>query len=242
MGRKIDKGEEMFRKYLNCNCYSIIVMSLIIVLYASLTFGDEVKENTFDQNSDTDVSIKSDTLRLIDEKVRDLENEITAPSSNERRVGSYLTISQQIVRRLIFDLEAMGPNFADYIYDQRSQVGNAGRKAIAISLGLMQDPKVHDEVRKIVLEESEPGLRGIAVRALSSYMDTLDVPAFIQALSDTNVVEMELDVFTIDGKSSRKADVVAMEAVPALVKFGYKVEIDTVNNRYEVMKIKDAQK
>ena len=198
--------------------------------------GDDI-ENQIKHDSTINSNADSDTLRLIDEIAQKLEIEITTPSSDVRRVGSYLTISQQTVRRFISELEAMGPGYADYIYAKRSQVGAATSSALAISLGLMKDPLVHDEVREIVLEETDPSIRGMAVKALSTYMDTLDVPAFIQALSDTNIVVMELDVFTLDGESSRRVGIVGFEAVPALYKLGYEVQIDTVNYTYEVVKI-----
>ncbi len=197
--------------------------------------GDDI-ENQIKQNSENNSNADSNTLRSIDEIVRNLEIEITTPSSDVRRVGSYLTISQQTVRRFISELKAMGPAYADYIYAKKSQVGAATSSALTISLGLMKDPRVHDEVREIVLEETDPSIRGIAVRALSTYMDTLDVPAFIQALSDTNIVVMELDVFTLDGESSRRVGIVGFESVPALYKLGYEVQIDTVNNTFEVVK------
>ncbi len=203
---------------------------------SSVAIGGDDIENQIKQNSENNSNADSNTLRSIDEIVRNLEIEITTPSSDVRRVGSYLTISQQTVRRFISELKAMGPAYADYIYAKKSQVGAATSSALTISLGLMKDPRVHDEVREIVLEETDPSIRGMAVVALSTYMDTLDVPAFIQALSDTNIVVMELDVFTLDGESSRRVGIVGIATVPALNKLGYEVQIDTVNNTYEVVK------
>lgn len=179
-----------------------------------------------------------DTVTAIRMLIDALSAEVTPPSSNIRRVGPYLTDSQATVRRLIFGLAALGPAHADYMRQKAANDTSQVGSAIIIALGLIKDSRVHENLREIVRNEIDPNIRAMAVKALSEYKDTLDVPLFAQALSDTNIVVMELDVATHDGQFHKLVNIVGMAAVPALYELGYKWEADTINGTYKAVKIK----
>jgi len=181
--------------------------------------------------------LNADTLRFIRKSLETIRRETLDPSDNTRRVGSYLTGSQAVVSKLIFELAALGAQYADYLYALGDGDTSKAGTATAISLGLLKDARVKNDVREIVRNETDPSIRAVAVRALSMYGDTLDIPLFLEAMADTNVVVVELDVPTHDGQFHRKIDIVAYEAVPALYKLGYKWELDSINGGYKAVKI-----
>jgi len=205
------------------------VWRIVLVFSCGIAIGS--------QDVSADLTATQDTLRLIKNIARTIEKETVSPSSNERRVGSYGTVSQLAVRKLIFQLAALGRTYADDIYGQAEAEDCPSSRALIISLGLMKDARVHDDLREIVRIETDPNLRAMAVRALSTYMDTLDVPIFAEAVSDTNVVVMETDVATREGKFHELVNMVGMEAVPALYELGYKPVPDSITGGYKAVKI-----
>jgi hypothetical protein len=177
-----------------------------------------------------------DTLVKIDSDIVILANAFANHADNERRVGSYLTGTQAGIRRIIFNMTKFSPEYSEYIYAKSKSKVSKVDIALLIVLGLSKDSRVHDDIKNIVLYETDPNLRAIAVRAISYYMDTLDVPILIQALSDSNTVTMEVDVQRRDGTFSQQVNLVCIEAIPALYRFGYDVIIDPLNSGKLIVK------
>jgi len=219
----------MNARYLTNKSFKGIIWGIMLVLFYGMTMASEDVTGS--------LTTSKDTLQLIKNIARTIENERVSPSSNERRVGSYGTVSQAAVRKLIFQLAALGPAHADDIYNEAKAKDSPSATALIISLGLMKDTRVHDALRSIVAEESDPNIRAMAVRALSTFRDTLDVPIFIEALSDTNIVVMQEDVVRRDGQMHSLVHLVGMEAVPALYELGYKPVPDSINGGYKAVKI-----
>jgi hypothetical protein len=216
---------------------NISITGIFLVITLILFSGIDGADNNTEGNS----SASAHTIQVIRNTAQTIENEIISPSSNERQVGSYATISQRIVRNLIFQLADLGPARADDIYEEAKSQSSRSSTALLISLGLMSDSRVHDDIRKIVRTETDPNLRAMAVRALSAYGDTLDIPIFLDAMADTNIVVMELDVATHDGQYQKRVDIVALEAVPALYKLGYTWAVDSVNGGYKAVKLEGQE-
>ncbi len=181
--------------------------------------------------------LNADTLYLIANNSQTIENEIALPFSEERSTGSFPSKSQETVKKQIFALAELGPAYADQIYNMAMTKESRTRAALVIALGLLKDDRVKDDVREIVRWETNPYMRAYAVRALSMYADTLDIPLFLEAMADTNIVVIHGDIQMPDGSFSYKVGIVANAAVPALYKLGYKWELDSINGGYKAVKI-----
>jgi hypothetical protein len=226
----------MNAKYLICQIFKKAIWGImfLVILYTLIDATVETKAEKDIANSS---NVDRDTLQLINNIADRIDRELTSPSSNERRVGYYGTVSQAVIRNLIFQLAALGPAYADDIYNKAKTKESKTDRALLISLGLLKDIRVHDDLREIVLTENDPYLRGVAVRALSTYKDTLDVPAITEALYDSNTVLMELDYSLPNGQMHQLINIVGMEAIPALYGLGYEVKPDTMNKgKYIVRK------
>ena len=245
-GEVVRSGQALTRKEMTMG-FRIMLERLSIAAAVSILFNIwptasgrmQDKESEGTQYAQGNIMLNGDSLRIIDNLAVKLEQEIVSPSSNIRKVGSYLTGSQATVRKLIFDLAALAPRYADYIYDRCTADTTGASRAFIISLGLSKDQRVHENLRGIVSKETEPNLRAMAVVALSTYKDTLDVPIFVEALSDTNVLVMELDVATRDGKFQELVHPVGMEAVGVLHQLGYAVKFNSTDSTYTAVKIEE---
>jgi hypothetical protein len=184
------------------------------------------------------LATNSDSLHLVNNIALTIENEIVLPNSYVKPIGIFPSKSQKIVREQIFALAELGPTYADQIYNVAMAKESETRTALIIALGLIKDDRVKDDVRAIVRSETNPYMKAYAVRSLSMYGDTLDIPLFLEAMADTNVVVVHEDVPTPEGSFYRKIGIVANEAVPALYKLGYKWEFDSINGGYKAVKLK----
>ena len=230
------KGGNMTIKLSCKRIINIIIIGLICSLSTIFPTG-RAAEGNLEQKSDKDSQTKSDTVQLIISLKNSLESEINHPSSYKMPVGSYVTISQGIVRNIIFKLAELGPKYANYIYRACADDTSKAATVLKIALGLMKESRVHESLRMIVSKETDPNLRAMAVRALSKYEDSLDVPIFAQAVSDTHVVVMEMDVAAPDGQFHKLVNMVGMEAVPALYELGYKPVFDSISGNYGAIKL-----
>jgi hypothetical protein len=202
-----------------------VIMSIFIIAFASLTALAAEKGDTL-QNKD---AIPSDTLAQINNLISEIEAELKNPSSSERISGSYLTFSQQTIRKKIIRFAQIGQNYLVPIDSLSVPNDTIILELVNIALGLMGNSKAHEKIRDIVRHETDPNFRGMAVRALSTYNDTLDVPLFFEAALDTHIVIVQNDYVRTDGSFHEAVNIVGIEAIPALAKLGYEVKPDSQN-------------
>jgi hypothetical protein len=222
--------------------YSVLQILVSLILCAIFILplcGELGAANDQDTRRDSSniANVDIDTLQLISNITAKLETEIASPSNNFRPVGLFGTISETAVREMIFQLADLGPAYSNEIYNEAMSKNHETQRALIISLGLMKDIRVHDDLREIVRTETNPNIRAMAVRALSTYKDMSDMPLFLDAVADTNIVVMELDVPTLDGQFHKQVNMVGMEAVPAIYKLGYKPVPDSINGGYKAVKL-----
>jgi hypothetical protein len=216
---------------MNINNRIILAMFLLSVL---LMASIGIKAAGPRQIAPTVIQSASDTIQLISEYKSRLQSEIVLPTSNLKHIGSYLTESQAKVRKLIQGLSALGPRYADHIYIESESDTSESSRALIISLGLIKDPRVHDRIKNIVLNEADPNVKAMAVVALAKYQDTLDVPIFVFALSDTNRAYFRTDF----GYPGDFVMIVGINAIGALYEMGYEAKYDPINKRYNINKRK----
>lgn len=160
--------------------------------------GDNV-ENQIKQNSDNNSDADSITLRSIDEIARNLEIEITTPSSNEQVHGSYLTISENKLNILTLKLANLEPTVVGQLSDTLRYLPVEVQNWIVIALGLQEDKSVVNKLRNIVSSDRNLFLRIMAIEALAVFRDSANVQLFERALSDTSRVKVYSDTYTEDG-------------------------------------------
>ena len=181
---------------------------------------------------------ESDTLLMIMGITANIDNELSSPSSTEIPVGTFLTYSQQSVRKCVFDLAALGTAYGDTIYSLTATYSDKTRSALLIALGLMGDPRAHSEIRAMAMDGDDLNIRTLATLALGKYDDTTDVALLIKALHDSARVIVQLDFATPSGDFFDITYPVRGAANNALVDMGYGISKDPVSGELIVKKRK----
>jgi hypothetical protein len=213
----------------------IITIILLFLTLAASAFAQEWRLP--DPEFEPGQTGTSAAQRKAEEIAASIENEINSPSLNEKPIGSFLSYSQNRIRRLIFDLAGLGVEIADHIYSKSTVSQPQVKSALTISLGLMGDPRVHEEIRNMMANEMDLNMRTLAALALGKYNDTTDVPLLVRALNDITEVIVQLDFPAPNGEYFDRTYPVRGAANNALVDMGYRIYKDSTSGAITVKKV-----
>jgi HEAT repeat protein len=179
-----------------------------------------------------------DTIWAINKIITAFDYELEHPSSLDRSADSYGTNSERVQRHYMNALLGLCPG-ANYLLRERiSTLSGETMGWVLVVLGLQKDETAHAGLRDILMSQTSPNLKAMAVRSIRTFSDTLDIPYLLSALSDTHHVEIRSD-WTIPGRPSKEVIYpVGMEVASSLRKMGYEAKPDPINGGYKVEKIK----
>jgi len=220
------------------------IILLFVFPQSHMVVGQEKESREINTMSDLEMMMKSsswedrmfaaqnllfmsqiDTMKAVEILVDAIVLESAQSSSLEFPPRSYLNNSERILRKLIFDLVDLGPSIIDDLYIYADNLSGEPRAWVLIALGLQEEPSVHIEIRKILLENPDPNLRSMAARALYEYADTLDIPSLKEALTD----DYKLTINSCTPTSGDLYEVVypvRQEAASTLRKMGFYVLLE----------------
>lgn len=165
-----------------------------------------------------------DTAWAVETMINGIQIELANPSSSKMRPGSYATNSEKVLQEYVEALAHLGPSITASLRTQKNTLSDDLKNWVIISLGLLKDESVHHELKTIFFTNPNLFTRLMSVRALSTYVDTTDIPIFLQAYSDTSKVTMIMDHDVPDGNFRRDIQPLVGAALYALKKMGYTIE------------------
>lgn len=163
---------------------------------------------------------EQDTIAALNKLVEVLSLEILNPISTSRAMGTDASITEFLktnyciaIRKLSVENEGL---IKQYINNSKGEL----RERLLFVLGNLKNESVHKEIREISQTAQDPYIRLHAIEALNEYADTLDIPIFKAALSDTLWVA---DFIDADGKPINIKYPTRAVAAGALNKLGFDV-------------------
>jgi len=128
-----------------------------------------------------------------DEKVElilnSLKREIQNPFSEELIPRRYLTNTEHLKRQYMFAICSLKVDINAILHSHLDTASGEFRERLLLTLGLMTDSTVHDQVVDIYEESADSYIRLLAILALRNYSDPDDIPVIKKAISDSFYVE-----------------------------------------------------
>jgi len=126
-----------------------------------------------------------DTLTAMSKLIGALSTEISNPISTARAVGTYVSKTEFLKTNYCIAIRKLSVGSENLVKQYIETSKGELRERLLFVLGNLKDKSVHALIRDISQTTEDPYIRLHAIEALNEYSDTLDIPIFKDALSDT---------------------------------------------------------